>query len=172
MSKNSILTKPQHFFQPNFFLTIFHVKSKLSTAKKSKTFSRVFHPLKNRQFSREIKVEFLDKKWRFRTVCNLENYPIYLRFRCFFFGLSDLPALAYWTFTGFKILPSLQYTLPLMNFKEQWVQWLLPTRAGWQVQGQLGPPKSSSSSSKLIFSSKVALSSSSSSLKSIRKDQL
>ena len=53
------------------FLTIFLVKSKLSTAKKSKTttFSRVFHP-KNRQFSREIKVEFLDKKWRFRTVCS------------------------------------------------------------------------------------------------------
>ena len=49
-------------FHQNFFLTIFLVKSKLSTAKKYKTttFSRVFHP-KNRQFSREIKVEFLDK---------------------------------------------------------------------------------------------------------------
>ena len=48
-------------FLPNIFLTIFLVKSKLSTAKKSKTptFSRVFHPHKNRQFSREIKVEFL-----------------------------------------------------------------------------------------------------------------
>jgi len=47
-------------------LTIFLVKSKLSTAKKSKTatFSRVFHPKKNRQFSREIKVEFLDKKMK------------------------------------------------------------------------------------------------------------
>ena len=43
--------------------SIFLVKSKLSTAKKSKTttFSRVFHQ-KNRQFSREIKVEFMDKK--------------------------------------------------------------------------------------------------------------
>ena len=63
---------PQHFheFFTQFFLTIFLVKSKLSTAKKSKTitFSQVFHP-KYRQFSREIKVEFLDKKWRFRTVC-------------------------------------------------------------------------------------------------------
>ena len=72
LSKNSILTKPQHFheFFIQTFLTIFLVKSKLSTAKKSKTttFSRVFHP-KNRQFSWEIKVEFLDKKWRFRTVC-------------------------------------------------------------------------------------------------------
>ena len=36
---------------------------------KTPTFSRVFHPKMNRQFSREIKVEFLDKKWRFRTVC-------------------------------------------------------------------------------------------------------
>ena len=51
------------FIIQNFF-DIFLVKSKLSTAKKSKTttFSRVFHPPKNRQFSREIKVEFLDKK--------------------------------------------------------------------------------------------------------------
>ena len=42
------------------------MKSKLSTAKKSKTaaFSRVFD-----NFSRKIKVEFLDKKWTFRTVC-------------------------------------------------------------------------------------------------------
>ena len=58
--------KPNIFtsFSPQIFLTIFLVKSKLSTAKKSKTttFSRVFHPKKNRQFSREIKVEFLDKK--------------------------------------------------------------------------------------------------------------
>ena len=65
-------------FPPNFFLTIFLVKSKLSTAKKFKTttFSRVFHP-KNRQFSREIKVEFLDKKWRFGTVCiESDAFPI------------------------------------------------------------------------------------------------
>ena len=50
LSKNSILTKPQHFheFFIQFFLTIFLVKSKLSTAKKSKTttFSLVFHPKK------------------------------------------------------------------------------------------------------------------------------
>ena len=51
-------------FSPKNFLTIFLVKSKLSTAKKSKTttFSRVFHPKKNRKFSRKIKVEFSDKK--------------------------------------------------------------------------------------------------------------
>ena len=42
LSKNSILTKPQHFHE--------------------------FFTQKNRQFSRDIKVEFLDKKWRFRTV--------------------------------------------------------------------------------------------------------
>ena len=49
LSKNSILTKkPQHFheFFSQYFLTIFLMKSKLSTAKKSKTttFSRVFPP--------------------------------------------------------------------------------------------------------------------------------
>ena len=62
LSKNLILTKTPTFSQ--VFRPIFLVKSKLSTAKKSltTTFSRVFHPKKNRQFSREIKVEFLDKK--------------------------------------------------------------------------------------------------------------
>ena len=51
LSKNSILTKPQHFHE--FFTQIFFVKSKLSTAKKSKTttFSRVFHPKKSTIFS-------------------------------------------------------------------------------------------------------------------------
>ena len=46
------------------------------TAKKSKTttFFRVFDT-KNRQFSREIKVEFLDKKWRFRKVCRRDSFP-------------------------------------------------------------------------------------------------
>ena len=41
-------------FSPKIFLTIFLVKSKLSTAKKSKTttFSRVFHPQKTTIFSR------------------------------------------------------------------------------------------------------------------------
>ena len=55
MSKNSNLTKPQlfHEFFTQFFLTIFLVKSKLSTAKKSKTttFSRVFLPKKWTIFS-------------------------------------------------------------------------------------------------------------------------
>ena len=115
LSKNSILTKPKHFhefFIQFFFLTIFLVKSKLSTAKMSKTttFSRVFHPFffdiffswnqscqqlkspkpqhfrefftpKNRQFSRKIKVEFLDKKWRFRTVCENSDETIFWIFK-------------------------------------------------------------------------------------------
>ena len=57
-------------FSPKIFLTIFLVKSKLSTAKKSKTaaFSWVFQPKQFDNFSREIKAEFWDKKWRFRTV--------------------------------------------------------------------------------------------------------
>ena len=51
--KVKFLSKNFTSFLPKFFLTIFLVKSKLSTAKKSKppTFSRVFH---------SIKVEFLD----------------------------------------------------------------------------------------------------------------
>ena len=51
--------------------TIIKVKflSKKFNFDKTPSISRVFHPKKNREFSREIKVEFLDKKWRFRTVC-------------------------------------------------------------------------------------------------------
>ena len=43
-------------FSPQIFLTIFLVKSKLSTAKKSKTttFSRVFHPQKIYNFLRKL----------------------------------------------------------------------------------------------------------------------
>ena len=56
---------PQHFheFFTLIYLTIFLVKSKLLIAKKSKTvaFSRVFN-YKFDNFSREIKVQFLDKK--------------------------------------------------------------------------------------------------------------
>ena len=63
--KSKFCPKPQRFheFFTQIFLTIFLVKSKLSTAKKSKTttFSRVFHPKKSTIFS-DIKVEFLDKK--------------------------------------------------------------------------------------------------------------
>ena len=66
-------------FHPIFFLTIFLAKSKLSTAKKSKTttFSRVFHPKQTDNFSREIKVEFLDKKEDFEQfVINEETYLV------------------------------------------------------------------------------------------------
>ena len=67
-------------FSPVTFLTIILVKSKLSTAKKSKTttFSRVFHPKKIDNFSREIKVEFLEKNEDFEqcTVRNLTIFPL------------------------------------------------------------------------------------------------
>ena len=88
-SKSQIFVQKFNFDKTSTFSRVFHqkhfwqfflVKSKLSTAKKSKTttFSRIFHP-KNRQFSREIKVEFLDKKWRFRTVCYSEfNFYLYV----------------------------------------------------------------------------------------------
>ena len=81
-----------HYSKSQFFVQKFNFD-------KSPTFSRVFHKKcfwqfsswnqscqqlkspkpqhfheffihKNLHFSREIKVEFLDKKWRFRTVCN------------------------------------------------------------------------------------------------------
>merc|ERR1712004_154114 len=65
LSKNSILTKPQHFheFFTQIFLTIFLVKAKLSTAKKSKTttFSRVFHPKKIDNFLGKSKLNFWTK---------------------------------------------------------------------------------------------------------------
>ena len=50
-------------FSPKKFLTIFLVKSKLSTAKKSKTttFSRVFHPKKINNFLGKSKLNFWTK---------------------------------------------------------------------------------------------------------------
>ena len=50
-------------FHPKFFLTIFLVKSKLSTAKKTKTttFSRVFHPQKIDNFLGKSKLNFWTK---------------------------------------------------------------------------------------------------------------
>ena len=85
-SKSQIFVQKFNFdkiftrFSPKFFLTIFLVKSKLSTAKKSKTTTfltkifREFFTPKNRQLFREIKVEFLDKKWGFRTVYNCSQF--------------------------------------------------------------------------------------------------
>ena len=70
LSKNSILTKPQHFHQI-FFWQFFSWNQSCQQLKSPKP--QHFHEFfiqKNRQFSRKIKVEFLDKKWRFRTVCS------------------------------------------------------------------------------------------------------
>ena len=67
-------------FSPKFLLTIFLVKSKLSTAKKSKTttFSRVFHPKKIDNFLGKSKLNFWTKKWRFRTVCQFIYFDFIL----------------------------------------------------------------------------------------------
>ena len=56
-------------FHPNFFWQFFSWNQSCQQLKspKSQHFHEFFTP-KNRQLSREIKVEFLDKKWRFRTV--------------------------------------------------------------------------------------------------------
>ena len=73
-SKNSISTKPQHFHK--MFLTIFLVKSKLSTAKKSKTttFSRVFHPQKIDDFLGKSKLNFWTKNEDFEQ-CGIQMVP-------------------------------------------------------------------------------------------------
>ena len=57
------MTKQFHEFFTQIFLTIFLVKSKLSTAKKSKitTFSRVFHPKKIDNFLKKSKLNFWTK---------------------------------------------------------------------------------------------------------------
>ena len=69
LSKNSILTKPQHFhefFTQIFFWQFFSWNQSCQQLKSAKPqhFHEFFTPPKNRQFSREIKVEFLDKKFR------------------------------------------------------------------------------------------------------------
>ena len=53
-------SKSQIFFSKNSISWVFHNFSKLSAAKKSKTatFSRIFHPKKFDNFSREIKVVY------------------------------------------------------------------------------------------------------------------
>ena len=70
--KVKFLSKTSRVFHP-LFLTIFLVKSKLSTAKKSKTttFSRVFHPKKIDNFLGKSKLNFCTKNedFDFRIVC-------------------------------------------------------------------------------------------------------
>ena len=89
LSNNSILTKTQHFheFFTQFFLTIFLVKSKLSTAKKSKTttFSRVFHPKKIDNFLGKSKLKFWTKNEDFEQ-CQRILTNFYARKKwCIFF---------------------------------------------------------------------------------------
>ena len=56
-------------FSPNFFGQFFSWNQNCQQLKSPKPqHFHEFSPQKNRQISREIKVEFLDKKWRFRTV--------------------------------------------------------------------------------------------------------
>ena len=71
-------------FSPKFFLTIFLVKSKLSTAKKSKTttFSRVFHPKKIDNFLGK-------SKWNFWT--KNEDFEHYVEGEFFNYIISKLP---------------------------------------------------------------------------------
>ena len=72
LSKNLFLTKLQHFhefFTQNFFGPFFSWNQSCQQLKSPKPqHFREFFTQKNRQFSWEIKVEFLNKKWRFWTV--------------------------------------------------------------------------------------------------------
>ena len=73
LSKNSILTKPQHFheFFIQTFLTIFLVKSKLSTAKKSKI--TTFSPKKIDNFLGKSKLNFWTKNEDFEQCVETTN---------------------------------------------------------------------------------------------------
>ena len=84
-------------FSPKFFLTIFLVKSKLSTAKKSKitTFSRVFHPKKSTIFSGNQSWIFGQKMKISNSVNSTELISIW---RNFFFSWVLIHLFLDWTF--------------------------------------------------------------------------
>ena len=113
LSKNSILTKIPTFsrvFHPIFFWQFFSWNQSCQQLKSPKPqhFHEFFTPQKNRQFSREIKVEFLDKKWRFRTVC----FRVQLTFIFFFWNF--LPSE--WIWFGFcRSHPSFWQDLKLLT---------------------------------------------------------
>ena len=68
--KSNFCPKIQWVFHPNFFWQLFSWNQSCQQLKSLKL--QHFHEFlttKNRQFSREIKVEFLDYKWIFGTVC-------------------------------------------------------------------------------------------------------
>ena len=80
-------------FHPNFFWQFFSWNQSCQQLKSPKP--QHFHEFlaqKNRQFVREIKVEFLDKKWRFRTVCRtLYNQVKYRTQKLSFTLPKDIP---------------------------------------------------------------------------------
>ena len=69
-------------FPPNFFWQFFSWNQSCRQLKSSKPqhFHEFFTP-KNRKFSRKIKIEFLDKKWRFLTVCLRPTVSILAKFK-------------------------------------------------------------------------------------------
>ena len=82
LSKNSILIKSTTFsrvFHPKIFFTIFLVKSKLSTAKKSKTttFSRVIHPKKIDNILGKLQLNFWTKNEDFEQYAKTDTQTLH-----------------------------------------------------------------------------------------------
>ena len=80
--KSNFCPKIQFWQNPNIFTKIFfwqffswNQSCQQLKSPKPQHFHEFFTQ-KDRQFSREIKVEFLDKKWRFRTVCECRLWII------------------------------------------------------------------------------------------------
>ena len=95
-------------FHPNFFWQFLSWNQSCQQLKSPKPqhFREFFTP-KNRQFLRKIKVEFLDKKWRFRTVC--PRYQIAMAPRLFIFLSLQLQVDRSWgrrSFTDLWPLPA------------------------------------------------------------------
>ena len=93
-------------FHPNFFWQFFSWNQSCQQLKSPKPqhFHEFFTP-KNRQFSREIKVEFLDKKWRFRTVWSEGSNSMRILFSTHFVDLFSDGCLSTFGTTWASILP-------------------------------------------------------------------
>ena len=102
-------------FSPKIFLTIFHVKSKLSTAKKSKTaaFSRVFTQNNSTIFLRESKLNFWKISNSVHSSVHIEYFRITVlneaAFLCNVYEALFRPLYVYLCLYCYAILYHFQY---------------------------------------------------------------